>query len=79
MATASDIIERLGGPAEIARATGFPLTTIASWGDSNFIPEWRRAPLNSLAKRKKVELTADEFPTPADRVSRRPVEAQAAA
>jgi len=68
MATANEIIERLGGPAEIARETGFPLTTIASWGDANFIPDWRRDALSALANRKSIALP--KFPTPDQRIPR---------
>lgn len=70
METANEIIERLGGPAEIARETGFPLTTIASWGAANYIPEWRHDRLVALAKRKSVPLGAAHFPTPDKRISR---------
>ncbi len=62
MRTAAQIIDALGGSAEIARDTGFPITTIESWKKSGFIPEWRREPLLGLALRKSVALGATDFP-----------------
>ncbi|QZP07796.1 carph-isopro domain-containing protein [Caenibius sp. WL] len=69
MFTASDIINALGGSAELARGTGFPLTTIESWKTVNFIPEWRRPPILELARKKKQRITADDFPPKSARVS----------
>lgn len=68
MKTAADIIEALGGAAAIARKTGFPLSTVASWKPANFIPEWRRPALIKLGKGKVV---ASDFPPEAARVSRK--------
>lgn len=79
MATARDIIDQLGGSASIAKATGFSLTTVNSWKDANFIPDWRRDALLSLAGEAGVKLKAADFPTPAQRISRtRPADARAA-
>ncbi|WP_267395539.1 MULTISPECIES: hypothetical protein [unclassified Sphingomonas] len=62
MRTAAQIIEALGGSAEIARDTGFPLTTIESWKKADFIPEWRREKLLGIAGRKAVALGTSDFP-----------------
>ncbi len=70
MATADHIISELGGSAEIARRTGFPLTTIESWKAANFIPEWRRNAVLAVAKQKQKRLTLVDFPTPAERIAR---------
>jgi len=70
MATATEIITRLGKPAAVARETGFPLTTIASWCDANFIPEWRRATLIAVAGDAGIPLSDADFPTPDQRISR---------
>ena len=71
MRTATDIIETLGGSAAIARATGFPLTTIESWKMANCIPDWRRDRLLSLATSLGVALSTTDFP------SRKPIAAPA--
>ncbi len=70
MATADHIISELGGSAEIARHTGFPLTTIESWKSANFIPEWRRDKVVALARQKGKPLKAVDFPTPEQRIPR---------
>lgn len=62
MKTVDHIISLLGGSAEIARETGFPLSTIESWRKPNFIPDWRRDPLLGLAVRKDVALSTADFP-----------------
>jgi hypothetical protein len=68
MKTAADIIEVLDGAASIARKTGFPLSTVASWKAANFIPEWRRPALIKLGKGK---IRAEDFPPETARVSRK--------
>jgi hypothetical protein len=70
MATADHIIATLGGSAELARHTGFPLTTIESWKGANFIPEWRREKVIACAETKGVTLRWADFPSPDQRVSR---------
>jgi len=62
MKTAASIIDSLGGSAQVARETGFPLTTIESWKRANHIPEWRRDPLLGLAVRVGVSLSTSDFP-----------------
>jgi hypothetical protein len=76
MATAKDILERLGGLAEVARGlsemTGrhCPLTTVQGWQDANYFPDWRRDALIGLAGRKNVDLAVSEFPSIAERKTR---------
>lgn len=70
MATAKEIIEKLGKAREVAADLGVPLSTVTSWAQFNYIPDWRKPALLQLAGKKRVSLTADEFPTPAERVSR---------
>jgi len=69
MKTVDHIITLLGGSAEIARETGFPLSTIESWRRPNFIPDWRREPLLGLAVRKDIALSTADFPTKTARAS----------
>ena len=72
MATASEIIEALGGSASVSRETGFPLTTIESWKAANFIPEWRQSALLAIAERASARLGAGDFPPKCARVARAP-------
>lgn len=69
MQTADQIVEALGGSANIARETGIPLTTIESWKAANFIPDWRRETLLSLAMRKEKPLSTADFPEKKPRAS----------
>lgn len=62
MATAQDILSKLGGPAKAARVTGVPLTTVIGWRDRNFIPEWRRSAIVDAAQESGVSLTHSDFP-----------------
>lgn len=62
MQTVDQIVEALDGSAAISRETGIPLTTIESWKAANFIPEWRREGLLSLAVRKGKPLSTGDFP-----------------
>ncbi len=62
MRTATDIIDLLGGPTKVAKAVGFPLTTVHSWKAANFIPEWRRAALLKMAGDQGVSLATTDFP-----------------
>lgn len=78
MQTADQIILALGGSANIARETGFPLTTIESWKGANFIPEWRREALLGLAMRKGVSISTADFPVKKPRASLPTDEARAA-
>lgn len=68
MQTASDIIEKLGGVANLARNAGIPLTTVMGWKQANFIPEWRQPALISLGKKRKVTLRDTDFPPKAARI-----------
>lgn len=54
--TASDIIKSLGGPAQVAKATGTPLTTVIGWRDKGNIPHWRRPRIAELAAERGVAL-----------------------
>lgn len=79
MATASDIVERLGGSAALARTTGFPLTTIEGWKQVNYIPAWRQPAIVDVAVRRDppVALSFADFPVKAERLSRPAPEALA--
>lgn len=70
MATASEIIEALGGSASVSRETRFPLTTIESWKAANFIPEWRQSALLEIAERIGASFSADDFPPKCARITR---------
>jgi len=70
MLTAQTIITRLGGATEIARALDMPMTTVASWSVSNFIPRWWQEPLLRLALERQIALSATDFPTKEQRRSR---------
>lgn len=73
MLTASQIINRFGGPSPLAKASGFPLTTIIGWREANFIPEWRRPALMALAadRDKPFKLVDADFPPIEARVPRK--------
>lgn len=71
MFTVADIIQRLGGSAEVSRETGIPLTTIEGWKDANFVPAWRRPPLLDLAHKTDKALSTADFPPVAQRRSRK--------
>lgn len=75
MMTVSDIFDELGGAAAIARATGVPLTTVASWKAANFIPDWRQPTIITLAGKAGKKLRKDDFPP---KETRRPRSEQAA-
>ncbi len=70
MRTVSDIFDVLGGAAAIARATGIPFTTVASWKASNFVPEWRQAALLEMPEAEKARLKASDFPPKSHRIAR---------
>ena len=66
--TASEIIERFGTIADLARDLGVPMTTVSSWGRANQIPPWRQPKLLELAAQRDISLSTDDFPLPEDRV-----------
>lgn len=66
--TASDIIDRFGTIADLARDLGVPMTTVSSWGRANYIPAWRQPKLLELAAAKDITLSTADFPLPEDRV-----------
>jgi hypothetical protein len=47
---------------QVSRDLGLPFTTVASWGQKNRIPEWRRAALLRLAVERDVPLSTTDFP-----------------
>lgn len=63
MQTVAQIFEKLGGHIAIAEKTGIPLTTVHSWKRKNFVPDWRKPALISLAKKAKVALSEADFPS----------------
>lgn len=63
MQTVAQIFEKLGGHIAIAEKTGIPLTTVHSWKRKNFVPDWRKPALISLAKKSKVALCEADFPS----------------
>jgi hypothetical protein len=71
MATASDIIDRLGGLTIVSRKLRLPLTTVQGWKDSNYVPEWRRAALLAMASDESLSLATDEFPSVDERKPRK--------
>ncbi len=71
MHTVADIIQRLGGSAEVSRETGTPLTTIEGWKEANFVPAWRRPVLLELAQRTDTALSTADFPPVTQRRSRK--------
>lgn len=70
MASASEIIDRLGGTSAVATAFDVTPSTVHGWRVHNSIPKWRRNGLLSLAADKGVLLADHDFPTPAERVTR---------
>jgi hypothetical protein len=77
MATAKDILDRLGGLTAVARGIGemtgrpCPLTTVQGWQDSNYFPDWRRGNLLALAERLGKDLAISEFPSVEERTTRK--------
>lgn len=72
MATASEIIDTLGGTSAVAAALKLSHPSVVhGWRRFNSIPEWRQAALLALAVEKKVPLAATDFPTPDERIPRR--------
>ena len=45
MATASEMIEALGGVRKTAAALGVPPTTVQHWKDCDRVPDWREEKL----------------------------------
>lgn len=68
---ADQIVKALGGTAKVASALNLPVTTVHGWQRVNFVPDWRRDALLSLALDRGVALSTADFPTEAERVSRR--------
>jgi hypothetical protein len=66
--TASDIIEKFGTIADLARELGVPMTTVSSWGRANQIPAWRQPKILELAALRGIELSTADFPLPEARV-----------
>lgn len=54
------ILQRMGGPTAISKATGFAVQTIHSWTkDPKNIPVWRRSEIASAAHRMGSDLTPE--------------------
>lgn len=66
--TASDIIDRFGTIADLARDLGIPMTTVSSWGRANYIPAWRQPKLLEIAALRGITLATTDFPLPEDRI-----------
>lgn len=52
---AKALIDRLGGTTAVAKATGWPISTIHSWRSSK-IPDWRMPVLMEIARDQGVSL-----------------------
>lgn len=61
--TVSDIIEKFGGLSAFAAQIGVPTSTVFSWKDKNYIPDWRQPAIMSLALERDVPLSTTDFPT----------------
>lgn len=70
MRTASAIIEKLGGTSAVASALNRTPSTISSWKEVNYIPEWWHDRLVKFAKKRGLSISTIDFPTADDRVSR---------
>jgi hypothetical protein len=68
---ASDIIEKFGTIADLAKELGVPMTTVSSWGLFNQIPVWRQGKLLELAAKRGVSLSTTDFPSPDERTNKR--------
>lgn len=69
METVELILGKLGGYAAVAEKTKIPATTVHSWQRANFVPEWRRPVLISLARKSKIPLENTDFPSRAQAVA----------
>jgi hypothetical protein len=69
--TVSDIIDKFGTIVGLASDLGVPMTTVSSWGRSNYIPAWRQPKILELAASRGIDLsTADFPPNPSSRIKR---------
>jgi hypothetical protein len=79
MHTATQIIKALGDSTAVAKALGVTPSTVQSWKEANFIPDWRQATLLALAKKKNFALSKKDFPPVSARIPRRQPAALASA
>jgi hypothetical protein len=75
MKTASDIVDLLGGTSAVATSLGRTPSTVSSWREVNFIPDWWRTAILATPAAKRVRLSASDFPTIEQRVPRKKVAA----
>lgn len=68
MNPAESIIEKLGGPSEVSREVGVHRTRVSNWkrprdcgGTGGLIPQKHIPALLLLAKRKGIDLGAEDF------------------
>lgn len=69
--TADEIIQMLGGDSKVARFADWPVSTVNSMRVFNSIPRWRREALLRMAMELGKPLSATDFPSPAERISRK--------
>jgi hypothetical protein len=66
MTQAEHIIHLLGGVRRASEIVGAPLTTVAAWRDSGFIPARRQAGVIEAAGRVGIRVTPEDFFPPHD-------------
>jgi hypothetical protein len=67
--TAEEIVDAFGGTSKLATALNVPTSTVHSWRENDFIPEWRQPRIVALALERKVALAATDFPPKKPRAS----------
>jgi hypothetical protein len=68
---AAAIIDAFGGTSALAGMLDLKASTVHSWRVANFIPEWRQGRVLELALEHQTPISATDFPTKADRISKR--------
>jgi uroporphyrinogen-III synthase len=71
---AQHVIERFGGIRPMAAKLGVPVTTVQGWKERHAIPEARHDEILDAAARHGIELSEEDFGTPASSAEETPAE-----
>jgi hypothetical protein len=78
MATVAQIIDALGGTSAVASSLKLTPSTVHSWRQADFVPDWRRPALLTLSAAVGVDLSEEQFPARKPRPSKVPSQERAA-
>ena len=56
----SVLISNFGGLTQMSKIIGVPISTIQSWQKAGHIPHWRIDAIVKIAKKKGIEIPADQ-------------------